>query len=143
MILRHPSILLTLIPLLLLPLSTISLAASTSFCKCTCFSNSTIIPLNAASPSRTAVAHNTLHLLQHRADSDSDGDNKVKSSTQRAGNCNDCNRQFCLNYNLPICKGAGEEDVFTTCFREFFSFFMYVSSQGGQKGGLGREGRKG
>ncbi len=36
----------------------------------------------------------------------------------RAGNCNDCNRQFCLDYNLPICKGAGMEDVFTTCFRE-------------------------
>ena len=36
----------------------------------------------------------------------------------RAGNCNDCNRQFCLGYNLPICKGAGMEDVFTMCFRE-------------------------
>lgn len=36
----------------------------------------------------------------------------------RAGNCNDCNRQFCLGYNLPICKGATEKDVFTTCFRE-------------------------
>lgn len=39
----------------------------------------------------------------------------------RAGNCNDCNRQFCLDMNLPICKGAGMEDVFTTCFREFES----------------------
>ena len=38
----------------------------------------------------------------------------------RAGNCNDCNRQFCLDYNLPICKKAGMEDVFTTCFRQFF-----------------------
>ena len=36
----------------------------------------------------------------------------------RAGNCNDCNRQFCLDYNLPICKKASMEDVFTTCFRE-------------------------
>ena len=36
----------------------------------------------------------------------------------RARNCNDCNRQFCLDYNLPICKGAGMEDVATTCFRE-------------------------
>lgn len=35
----------------------------------------------------------------------------------RAGNCNDCNRQFCLDYNLPICKGAAMEDVFTTCFQ--------------------------
>lgn len=45
---------------------------------------------------------------------DVDGDSKE----YRAGNCNDCNRQFCLDYNLPICKGAGMEDVFTTCFRE-------------------------
>ncbi len=37
----------------------------------------------------------------------------------RAGNCNDCNRQFCLDYNLPICKGAGMEDAFAVCFREF------------------------
>lgn len=35
----------------------------------------------------------------------------------RAGNCNDCNRQFCLDYNLPICKNARVEDVFTQCFR--------------------------
>ena len=38
----------------------------------------------------------------------------------RAGNCNDCNRQFCIDYNLPICKGAGMEDVFTQCFRTFW-----------------------
>lgn len=39
-------------------------------------------------------------------------------------NCNDCNRKFCLNYELPTCKGAKEEDVVTTCFRECrLSFF--------------------
>lgn len=43
----------------------------------------------------------------------------------RAGNCNDCNRQFCLEYmNLPICKGKGAEEIFTTCFRTFF-FVLY------------------
>lgn len=36
----------------------------------------------------------------------------------RSLSCNDCNRKFCLNYELPTCKGAKEEDVFTTCFRE-------------------------
>lgn len=36
----------------------------------------------------------------------------------RAGNSNDCSRHFCLDYNLQIGKGAGMEDVFTTCFRE-------------------------
>ena len=51
-----------------------------------------------------------------------DGKGKVDEGDRkeyRAGNCNDCNRQFCLDYNLPICKGAGMEDVATTCFREF------------------------
>ncbi len=49
-----------------------------------------------------------------------EGDEKDEEDRKeyRAGNCNDCNRQFCLDYNLPICKGAGMEDVFTTCFRE-------------------------
>ena len=51
-------------------------------------------------------------------DKDDDGGGRKE---YRAGNCNDCNRQFCLDYNLPICKGAGMEDVFTTCFREFFA----------------------
>lgn len=36
----------------------------------------------------------------------------------RAGNCNDCNRQYCKHLDLPICRGAGMEDIFATCFRE-------------------------
>ncbi|KAG9682118.1 hypothetical protein KCU95_g14446, partial [Aureobasidium melanogenum] len=64
-------------------------ASATSFCKCTCFSNSTIIPL-----------------------SDLPGESTAKKAT-----CNDCNRQFCLSYNLPICKDAKDDDVFTTCFQ--------------------------
>jgi len=35
----------------------------------------------------------------------------------KAGTCEDCNRQFCMKQDLAICKGAGEEDVFTTCFQ--------------------------
>ncbi|KAK4695686.1 hypothetical protein P7C71_g2115, partial [Lecanoromycetidae sp. Uapishka_2] len=35
----------------------------------------------------------------------------------RAGNCNDCNRQYCKHLDLPICKGAGMEDIFATCFQ--------------------------
>ena len=46
----------------------------------------------------------------------------------RAGNCNDCNRQFCLEYmNLPICKGKGAEEIFTTCFRRCFPIPTYTS----------------
>ena len=72
--------------------------AGTSFCKCTCFSNSTIIPLDGKPASGGSGP----------------GDAKLAHGT-----CADCNKKFCLEYNLPICKDAKDEDVFTTCFREF------------------------
>ena len=53
------------------------------------------------------------------------GDDKPKYDGKdrkefRAGNCNDCNRQFCLEYmNLPICKDKVLDEIFTTCFRRY------------------------
>ncbi|KAI9371930.1 hypothetical protein BJX61DRAFT_534386 [Aspergillus egyptiacus] len=84
-----------------------------SFCKCTCFSNSTIIPLDPGKGDSSF--HNTFNLLTRNDDIDS-------FTYKRAGNyrslsCNDCNRKFCLGYDLPTCKGAKEDDVFTTCFQ--------------------------
>ncbi|KAF2993389.1 hypothetical protein E8E13_000689 [Curvularia kusanoi] len=74
----------------------LSLAASpTSFCKCTCFGNSTIVALDA--PSTTSKPNLE---LRPRASKKS---------------CNDCNRQFCLSYSF--CKGEKEEKVVTTCFQ--------------------------
>ncbi|KAF2761066.1 hypothetical protein EJ05DRAFT_473627 [Pseudovirgaria hyperparasitica] len=80
----------------------VSAASPTSFCKCTCFTNSTIIALN----SPTSVESERGLLARENIET-----RKSKRT------CNDCNRQFCLGYNLPICKGATEEDVFTTCFQ--------------------------
>ncbi|KAF1987266.1 hypothetical protein K402DRAFT_392963 [Aulographum hederae CBS 113979] len=106
--------------LTVLSLSTLSLAASSAtFCKCTCFTNSTIIDLNGATSTPTSSNdHPTknppglfLPHLSARADSSESPDRKTKRT------CNDCNRQFCLSYNLPICKGAEEKDVFATCFQ--------------------------
>ena len=34
-----------------------------------------------------------------------------------SSSCAQCNRAFCLNYNLPICKDAEEKDVVTSCFQ--------------------------
>jgi len=51
-----------------------------------------------------ATSTSAAHLL--------DRETKKKQRT-----CNDFNRQFCLGYNLPICKGAEEKDVFATCFQ--------------------------
>lgn len=97
--------------------------APTSFCKCTCFTNSTIIPLDAPAspPLRNRNAFEGLNSAQSPAEEDLDTGSDGKSQDRkeyRAGNCNDCNRQFCLDYNLPICKKASIEDVFTTCFRK-------------------------
>ncbi|KAL1897639.1 hypothetical protein Sste5346_003945 [Sporothrix stenoceras] len=82
-----------------------------TFCKCTCFTNSTIIPLgpqhakpvngNPPPSSRNAAA-DVANSLQNRASSSS---------------CTQCNRAFCLDYNLPICKGAEEKDVVAMCFQ--------------------------
>ncbi|KAF3403677.1 hypothetical protein F1880_009475 [Penicillium rolfsii] len=122
----------------------------TSFCKCTCFSNSTIIPLDPSKSSSGAGTGLKLYeraftteeldddLLQQQqrgkrqefkievdaeSESDSDSGNDAsgtiteRAQTYRALSCNDCNRKFCLDYELPICKDAKEEDIFTTCFQ--------------------------
>lgn len=34
-----------------------------------------------------------------------------------SASCSVCNKAFCLSYNLPICKGAEEKDVVTSCFQ--------------------------
>ncbi|KAK9480179.1 hypothetical protein V1514DRAFT_326622 [Lipomyces japonicus] len=63
-------------------------SAVSSFCKCTCFTNSTIVRMS---------------------------DEKYDSASQA---CLDCTRRFCLDYNLPICKDASEDtDVSTVCFQ--------------------------
>jgi len=75
-----------------------TLAASPpSFCKCTCFTNSTIIPLSSHSTKPTT--------------------DKSPNHLAAAASCASCNRAFCLDQRLPICKDAEEKDVFTTCFQ--------------------------
>jgi len=72
-------------------------ASPPSFCKCTCFTNSTIIPLST---------HATMS-----------SPSPLEKSQTRATTCADCNKAFCLEQRLPICKDAQEKDVFTTCFQ--------------------------
>ncbi|RKF56969.1 hypothetical protein OnM2_077013 [Erysiphe neolycopersici] len=71
-------------------------ASVPSFCKCTCFSNSTIIPLSSHSPSQSPDKH--------------------ESRASLVG-CVTCNKAFCLSQRLPICKDAEEKDVNTVCFQ--------------------------
>ena len=105
----------------------------TSFCKCTCFSNSTIIQLgppvsngNGLSIIESREFQGADIFLRSRdddneddADSESKGDKDNKKF--RSLNCNDCNRKLCMEHQLPKCKGATEEDIVTTCFRTFRS----------------------
>ncbi|PCH08377.1 Hypothetical protein PENO1_007050 [Penicillium occitanis (nom. inval.)] len=105
-----------------------------SFCKCTCFSNSTIIelrPINTdkdlsdgllergAEPGWNFDDYATPEIDTREDSKDDNEENKNKQTTSRnrALTCNDCNRAFCLDYNLPKCKGAKEEDVIATCFQ--------------------------
>ncbi|KAK5274031.1 hypothetical protein LTR99_000714 [Exophiala xenobiotica] len=156
-------------------------STATSFCKCICFNNSTIIALNPPPSSSSGRDAARLHNLDVRSplavharegagagrDTDDELDKALSSafafastsaaasststststaaSTSAASDdgdegedandhpaptsqaaqpykhhkltCADCTRAFCLDYNLPICKNAEEEDVFTTCFQ--------------------------
>lgn len=98
--------------------------APASFCKCTCFTNSTIIPLDPPKPESSSFAANLLH-----RDDEADTIDKRANSYQ-ALSCNDCNKKFCLGYDLPVCKGAKEDDVVSTCFRTL-SLFLFRSGCGG------------
>ncbi|CAG8977893.1 hypothetical protein HYALB_00001770 [Hymenoscyphus albidus] len=85
-----------ILPLLTLILSVFA-GAPPSFCKCTCFSNSTIIPLSTnTSPPPSSPE---------------------KSPRAASASCTTCNKAFCLSQRLPICKGAEDKDVLTTCFQ--------------------------
>ncbi|EXJ68883.1 uncharacterized protein A1O5_07815 [Cladophialophora psammophila CBS 110553] len=103
-------------------------STATSFCKCICFNNSTIIALNPPPSSTSASAIHNLDMRSPRAlaaggGSDSNresGKEKEPAAPSRPHHkltCADCTRAFCLDYNLPICKNARDEDVFTTCFQ--------------------------
>ncbi|KAL4737590.1 hypothetical protein BDV11DRAFT_153397 [Aspergillus similis] len=98
----------------LLSFASSALASSpASFCKCTCFSNSTIIPLD---PDKgDSSLHGTLGLFSRNAYIDNQ--EEKRAGNYRSLSCNDCNRKFCLGYDLPTCKGAKEDDVLTTCFQ--------------------------
>lgn len=92
-----------------------ALKQPTSYCKCICFQNSTIIPLNSP-PSQSSTPSARSPLLVREQEDNAEDEGK-KQQHHHTLTCADCNRAFCLDYNLPICKNAKEEDVFAQCFR--------------------------
>lgn len=138
---RTSTRLLSLIALLFLSaIPTIDAAQSaTSFCKCVCAGNSTIIALNP--PSSTDGKHSSLKFSRSvpalaprnfpqpwsLKPQDEEGDSKDTTEEQEREDqkhhkptCADCNRAFCLEQGLKICEDVKEEDVFATCFRMLF-----------------------
>ncbi|KAH6692300.1 hypothetical protein F5X68DRAFT_200609 [Plectosphaerella plurivora] len=106
----------------------VSANSAPSFCKCTCFKNSTIVALDDAATG-TRDEHTSL-----RRSTDSSlfaaldavpilGLTREKRSTspptKRAASaaCSQCTKAFCLSKGLDICKDATEDDVVTTCFQ--------------------------
>ncbi|KAI1644737.1 uncharacterized protein F4817DRAFT_205598 [Daldinia loculata] len=84
-------------------ISYVAASSAPTFCKCTCFKNSTLIQLGPQGDSSFGKPeHPASPQLQERAASAS---------------CTQCTRAFCLSQHLPICKDAEETDVITTCFQ--------------------------
>ncbi|KAH6617731.1 hypothetical protein B0J18DRAFT_259432 [Chaetomium sp. MPI-SDFR-AT-0129] len=126
-------------------LATFASATVQSFCKCTCFQNSTIIALgpqhdNGEPASPPPPAKSSLSSLssssstltstsssRHEPNPDPDHDTQQSQSPlppqplltprEASTSCKQCNRAFCLKYNLPICKDAEDKDIKTTCFQ--------------------------
>ncbi|KAI1861983.1 uncharacterized protein JN550_010614 [Neoarthrinium moseri] len=106
----------------------VALAAAESaptFCKCTCFTNSTIVRLgpkdsNGADPAPTPPSPNNNNNNFFRSlNPFTTSPPPANALARRAASssCAQCTRAFCLGYNLPICKDAQEKDVVTMCFQ--------------------------
>ncbi len=93
-----------------------------TFCKCTCFKNSTIIPMGPASSeengSLTGRLSPDLSLMpgSHEAGIGSEHDIDVQGRTASTS-CSDCTKAFCLRQGIDICRDATEDDVTTMCFQ--------------------------
>ena len=113
--LRH--LLTTLLLLTLAPPTLSARSTATSFCKCICFNNSTIIALNPPSPSHSTSPRSHNPLPRSPASPPPSKPHPVTRDSPNHLSCSNCNRAFCLEQNLRICKEAKEEDVFATCFQ--------------------------
>ncbi|KAG5957761.1 hypothetical protein E4U58_005676 [Claviceps cyperi] len=119
-----------------------SAAYAPVFCKCTCFKNSTIIPLGPKSqqPKSDSSSHALLSRffysdarslfaaplsagpeladsLVRGNDDDTQSHSNNVSPRSLSTSCSECTKSFCLNQGIDFCKEAKEEDVVTMCFQ--------------------------
>ncbi|KND86944.1 hypothetical protein TOPH_08421 [Tolypocladium ophioglossoides CBS 100239] len=115
-----------LLALLLAALIALASAASApTFCKCTCFKNSTILPLGPAGQndgsSSSSLLQRSLSFnppLQPRLPVDHHPDTASTNGRRSAStSCSECTKAFCLSQGIDFCKDAKEENVVTMCFQ--------------------------
>ncbi len=95
-------------------------AAAPTFCKCTCFKNSTIIPLgpeHEQQGSRSVYDASDDTILRNPLLSPRDADQSEHARRSATSSCTACTKAFCLSQGIDFCKDATEEDVFTQCFQ--------------------------
>ncbi|KAG6002282.1 hypothetical protein E4U21_003273 [Claviceps maximensis] len=114
----------------------VSAAYAPVFCKCTCFKNSTIIPLGPKSqqpqPDSPSLALRSRNLFpdshfvpvdsSSHPHADPPSNDKTRSHHSIAPrslstSCSECTKSFCLSQGIDFCKEAKEEDVVTMCFQ--------------------------
>ncbi|KAK8878896.1 MFS transporter [Apiospora arundinis] len=95
-----------------------------TFCKCTCFKNSTIVPLGPKDASDNTPSHakpppesSNRNLFLRSLNPFTTDDAPQLSSRAASASCAQCTRKFCLDYGFPFCKKAEEKDVVTMCFQ--------------------------
>jgi hypothetical protein len=108
------------IPILLLLVGALLLtlvsAGAPTFCKCTCFKNSTIIPLGAEHQN-TRFDHG---ILAREFEDPAPRALPVGGHDDRrsaSSSCSECTKSFCLSQGIDFCKNATEDDVVTMCFK--------------------------
>ena len=103
-----------------MPTANFLITAAPTFCKCTCFKNSTIIPLGPEHQDTNGGPLRRASLSLPNLDSpirrDGDGEGALKPRTASAS-CSECTKAFCLRQGISFCKGAEEDDVATMCFQ--------------------------
>ncbi|PHH52601.1 hypothetical protein CFIMG_005604RA [Ceratocystis fimbriata CBS 114723] len=107
----------------------VSLAAAQApvFCKCTCFKNSTIVPLDNISAGSDHGIRSSIYKPPFGFDFISSDDEAItaKSASDSSPlerrvpppSCTRCTKAFCLNQGIDFCKTAKEDDVQTMCFQ--------------------------
>ncbi|TFB06681.1 hypothetical protein CCMA1212_000415 [Trichoderma ghanense] len=101
--------------LVLLLAALIALASASSaprFCKCTCFKNSTIIPLG---PQHQSAQRSLFHKPPSSSSSSPSHDDHARRTASTS--CADCTKAFCLSQGISFCENAEEDDVVTMCFQ--------------------------